>query len=109
MNASANKPRRGGFHYFCEVRQSYVGGFRAWLFFVPYLLGAAALEPVAGKLPWPGLSPSLVLLGYLIFFPVIWRAVLLATRVWQKRGNEVASTRPARTVPPARRPVAEPS
>jgi hypothetical protein len=74
-----------GFAYFCEETLRYTGGVRAWLFFGPYLLGAIWLEPAQNSRSIHGFSPWLVLVAYLLIFPPVWRAILLATGLWRKR------------------------
>jgi len=94
---AATPPPRG-FAYFCEETLRYTGGVRAWLFFGPYLLGTIWLEPMQGGVNVHGLSPWLVLVAYLLIFPPVWRALLLATGLWRKP----AVTPPLRrTVPPS--------
>jgi hypothetical protein len=84
---SAVTPPPRGFAYFCEGTLRYMGGGRAWLFFGPYLLGAIWLDPGLGTSSIHGLSPWIILLAYLVIFPPIWRAVLLATGLWRKRAQ----------------------
>ncbi len=82
---SAATPHPRGFAYFCEGTLRYTGGVRAWLFFGPYLFGAIWLEPAQGGRSVHGFSPWLVLVAYLVVFPPVWRALLLATGLWRKR------------------------
>jgi hypothetical protein len=90
----ATPPPRG-VAYFCEETLQYIGGGRAWLFFGPYLLGAICLEPSPTGRSIHGISPWLVLLGYLVLFPPLWRAFLTATGLWRKRARK-PSPQPAR-------------
>ena len=89
---NTDRPHRG-FIYFCEESLQYNKGVRAWYFFAPYLIGAVLLEP---QLPFGGqdrsaLAPWVILLGYLLVFPPVWRALLLRTGLWRRR-SETAST-----------------
>ena len=93
---SVTTPHPRGFAYFCEETLQYIGGVRAWLFFGPYLLGAIWLEPAQGSKSVHGFSPWLVLVAYLIIFPPVWRAILLATGLWRKR----SVTQPLRRAAP---------
>ncbi len=82
----ASRPPRG-FIYFCEERLQYDRGFRAWLFWVPYLAGAILLEPNfirAGGSPgdWRSWLP---LLGFLVLFPPLAQALLRRFGVWRRR------------------------
>jgi hypothetical protein len=81
---STTNPHSRGFAYFCEETLQYIGGVRAWLFFGPYLLGAIWLEPALGGQSVHGFSPWLVLVAWLLIFPPVWRALLLATGLWRK-------------------------
>jgi hypothetical protein len=69
--------RPTGLIVFCEKKLRYEGGFKAWIFLGPYLLGALALEMMITehtKTANPGLW--IVFLGYLILFPRLWRRIL---------------------------------
>jgi len=100
-SSTATPPPRG-FAYFCEGTLRYSGGVRAWLFFGPYLLGALSLEPTLGGKSVHGFSPWLMLLGYLVVFPPVWRALLIATGLWRKRpATPALQTAPANPPRPA--------
>jgi hypothetical protein len=74
--AHAHK-RPTGFIVFCEEKLRYEGGFKAWIFLGPYLLGALVLEMIITehtKTAKRGLW--IVFLGYLILFPRVWRRIL---------------------------------
>jgi hypothetical protein len=64
---------------FCEKKQRYEKGFKAWLVLGPYLLGAFLLERIVnatGETSSIKLALWIVFLAYLITFPAIWRRIL---------------------------------
>jgi len=97
--------RHRGFIYFCEHALRYDQGVRAWLFFGPYLAGLVLLEPLldqkqnGGPCTWEFVR----LLAYLLIFPPVWRAFLLWTGLWKKKGEVSSPANSEKTVRPLER------
>jgi hypothetical protein len=77
----STQERRGGLIAFCETNLRYEKGYKAWIFLGPYLLGALILERSIDRGDAASMSAGhaglwLGFLGYLIFFPPIWRQTL---------------------------------
>jgi hypothetical protein len=85
-----------GFIYFCEDGLHYVGGIRAWIFFVPYLFGVALLEPHRPDAnPHADLLDWAIFLLYLVGFPMLWRAILIRLTRWTKKNDVRSRTSPS--------------
>jgi hypothetical protein len=80
-NPSLHRPHKG-LIVFCDEKLRYEGGFKAWMFLVPYFLGAIGLEWVIAAADRARgahimeLGAWLGFLAYLVLFPALWRRVL---------------------------------
>jgi hypothetical protein len=71
--------RLAGLIAFSEKNLRYERGIKAWVFLVPYLLGAVVFEKFISPAIATGtssLGAHLGFLAYLVFFPTLWRRTL---------------------------------